>query len=86
MTCDMLSQRGGYMKTVPYTTSTGIKIGCRYGEGGKRAPIDDADMIFIQEALLATPEYARQSRQARLINLISMVAFLLITFGAFLFS
>lgn len=74
------------MKTVPYTTSTGIKIGCRYGEGGKRAPIDDADMIFIQEALLATPEYARQSRKARLVNLISMFAFLLITFGAFLFS
>jgi hypothetical protein len=86
MTCDMLTPRGGYMKTVPYTTSTGIRIGCRYGEYGNRAPIDDPDMLFLQESLLATPEYARQVRQARLVQMISMIVFLSITFGAFLFS
>jgi hypothetical protein len=74
------------MKTVPYTTSTGIKIGCRYGEYGKVAPIDDPDMIFIQEALLATPEYARQVRQERLAIMVGMAAFLLITFWTLLFS
>ena len=74
------------MKTVPYTTSTGIRIGCRHGEYGRVAPIDDPDMIFIQEALLATPEYARQVRQERLAIMVGMAAFLLITFWALLFS
>ena len=74
------------MKNVPYTTSTGIKIGYRYGEQGKRMPIDDPDMIFIQEALLATPEYARAVRQTRLVHAVSLIVCLVITFGIFLFS
>lgn len=48
---------------VPYTTKTGIKIGCRYMEQGKRAPIDDLDMQKIQLALLATPNYIKSKRK-----------------------
>lgn len=48
---------------VPYTTKTGIKIGCRYMEQGKRAPIDDLDMQRIQLALLATPNYISSKRK-----------------------
>lgn len=69
------------MKTVPYTTSTGIKIGSRYGEYGKRAPIDDKDMIFIQEALLATPEYAFSMRMNRLAIRTSIVALFFVIVG-----
>ena len=47
---------------VPYTTSTGIKIGCRYMENGRVEPIDDPDMLFLQEALLATPNYISTRR------------------------
>lgn len=47
---------------VPYTTKTGIKIGCRYREYGTVMPIEDRDMQRIQEALLATPNYIRSKR------------------------
>jgi hypothetical protein len=82
----MLSQRGGYMKTVPYTTSTGIKIGCRYGEQGKRAPINDRDMILIQEALLATPEYIRQKHIYNTSVAFSILGLLILVLGVFLTS
>lgn len=48
---------------VPYTTSTGIQIGIRYMEQGKRAPIDDPDMQYLQMALLATPSYITSKRK-----------------------
>jgi hypothetical protein len=48
---------------VPYTTSTGIQIGIRYMEQGKRAPIDDPDMQYLQMALLATPNYISSKRR-----------------------
>jgi hypothetical protein len=46
----------------PYTTSTGIQIGVRYLERGTVAPIDDPDMLLLQEALLATPNYISTKR------------------------
>jgi hypothetical protein len=46
----------------PYTTSTGIQIGIRYLERSVVAPIDDPDMLFLQEALLATPNYISTKR------------------------
>lgn len=51
---------------VPYTTSTGIKIGIRYLERSKVAPIDDPDMQYLQEALLATPNYISSKRKYQL--------------------
>jgi hypothetical protein len=48
------------MKTVPYTTSTGVQIGCRYNESPKPMPIDDEDMIFIQSLFVHSPEWHRQ--------------------------
>jgi hypothetical protein len=47
---------------VPYTTSTGIQIGCRYMENGRVEPIDEPDMLLLQEALLATPNYISTKR------------------------
>jgi hypothetical protein len=46
----------------PYTTSTGIQIGIRYLERSVVAPIDDPDMVLLQEALLATPNYISTKR------------------------
>ena len=47
---------------VPYTTSTGIQIGARYVERSIVAEIDDPDMLLLQEALLATPNYISTRR------------------------
>ena len=44
------------MKNIPYTTSTGIKIGSRWNEAPKPMPIDDPDMIKIQGWLIQSPE------------------------------
>jgi hypothetical protein len=48
------------MKTVPYTTSTGIQIGCRYNESPKPMPIEDEDMVYIQSVLICSPKWHRQ--------------------------
>jgi hypothetical protein len=74
------------MKTVPYTTSTGIKIGLRWNESPKPMAIDDKDMIRIQEAMLATPEYARSKRMYNLTTVLSTLAAALFVFGYFLFN
>jgi len=50
------------MEHTPYTTSTGIQIGIRYLERSVVAPIDDSDMLLVQEALLATPNYISTKR------------------------
>jgi len=50
------------MKHTPYTTPAGLQIGSRYQENGITAPIEDPDMIRIQEALLATPDYIRSTK------------------------
>jgi len=55
------------MRTVPYTTSTGIQIGCRYNESPKPMPIDDEDMIYIQSLFIFPPEWHRQRNLERLV-------------------
>jgi hypothetical protein len=54
------------MRTTPYTTSTGVQIGCRYNESPKPMPIDDEDMIYIQTLFIHTPEWHRQRNLERL--------------------
>jgi hypothetical protein len=56
---------------VPYTTSTGIQIGIRYLERSKIAEIDDPDMIVLQEALLATPNYISTRRLHNIVMCLS---------------
>jgi len=70
---------------VPYTTKTGIKIGIRYRENGNRMAIDDPDMLFIQEALLATPQYRKAKRMEKLVLRTSMAVLLLTVFYGLLF-
>lgn len=55
------------MKTTPYTTSTGVQIGCRYKESPKPMPIDDEDMIYIQSLFIHPPEWHRQRNVERLV-------------------
>ena len=71
--------------TVPYTTKTGIKMGSRYQEDGNRTRIDDPDMLFLQEALLSTPQYRRAKRIEALIIRFSMAVFIFAIFYGFLF-
>lgn len=60
------------MKNIPYTTSTGIKIGSRWNESPKPMPIDDPDMIKIQGWLIQSPEW---HRQRNLDSLVTKVCF-----------
>ena len=70
---------------VPYTTKTGIKMGSRYQEDGNRTRIDDPDMLFLQEALLSTPQYRRAKRIEALTMRVSMAVFVFAVFYGFLF-
>ena len=54
------------MRTTPYTTSTGVQIGCRYNESPKPMPIDDEDMIYIQTLFIHTPKWHRQRNLERM--------------------
>ena len=60
---------------VPYTTSTGIQIGVRYLERSKVAELDDPDMLFLQEALLATPNYISTRRLHNIVMCLSIAVF-----------
>lgn len=71
---------------VPYTTSTGIKIGSRYMEKGRVAPLTDRDMQRIQEALLATPNYIKTKRRYELTIAFSFMALVGTIVCTFLFS
>lgn len=71
---------------VPYTTKTGIKIGCRYGEKGSVAPLTDPDMQYIQEALLATPNYIKSKQRHNLTVFLSTAIAAVVVLGMFLFS
>lgn len=51
---------------VPYTTSTGVKIGSRYQENGIISVIDDPDMLYLQTALLATPQQIKENKLERI--------------------
>ena len=71
---------------VPYTTSTGIKIGSRYMENGRVSPLDDPDMQRIQLALLATPNYLKTKRRYELTIALSAMTLVLTFVGAYWFS
>jgi hypothetical protein len=66
------------MKTIPYTTKTGVKIGSRYNESPKPMPIDDPDMEFIQELFIHSGKWHRQKAIAKLITNVSTGIALLI--------
>lgn len=70
----------------PYTTSTGIKIGLRYMEQGKRAPIDDPDMQYLQLALLATPNYIKSKRLYERVLVASIITLVFALVGSFVGS
>jgi hypothetical protein len=55
------------MKTIPYTTSTGVKIGSRWNESPKPMPIDDPDMEIIQTWFIHTPQWHKARRIERLV-------------------
>jgi len=70
------------MKTVPYTTKTGIQIGCRYNESPKPMPIEDEDMVYIQSLFIHPPEWHRQRNVERLTLIVctSAVVFISVVF------
>jgi hypothetical protein len=70
---------------VPLTTKTGIKMGSRYLENGNRTQIDDPDMLFLQEALLSTPQYRRAKRIEAWVIRLSVAGLVFIAFYSFLF-
>ena len=73
------------MKTVPYTTSTGVQIGCRYNESPKPMPIEDEDMLHIQSVLICPPKWHRQ-RNIERTTVIVCTAFAAIICIAFLMA
>jgi hypothetical protein len=73
------------MRTTPYTTSTGVQIGCRYNESPKPMPIDDEDMIYIQTLFIHSPEWHRQRNLERL-TLIVCTGFVVFVAIAFLMA
>ena len=70
---------------VPLTTKTGIKMGSRYLENGNTMPIEDPDMLFLQEALLSTPQYRRAKRIEAWVIRLSVAGLVFIAFYSFLF-
>ena len=73
------------MKTIPYTTSKGVQIGCRHNESPKPMPIDDEDMIYIQTLFIHPPEWHRQRNVERLV-LIVCTGFLMFVGTVFLMT
>ena len=72
------------MKQVPYTTSTGIKIGYRWNESPKPMPIDDPDMIAIQGWLIQSPDWHRARNLDRIVTRFCFgVAFLILIAALF---
>ena len=71
---------------VPYTTSTGVQIGLRYNESPKPMPITDHDMLYLQEALLATPDYIHSKHLYNLTLAFSLLGALFLSFSCLLFS
>ena len=57
------------MRNIPYTTSTGVKIGSRWNESPKPMPIDDPDMITIQGWLIHSDEWHRQRNISRIVTI-----------------
>ena len=73
------------MRTTPYTTSTGVQIGCRYNESPKPMPIDDTDMIYIQTLFIHPPKWHRQRNLERM-TLIACTGFVVFVALAFLMA
>lgn len=72
------------MKNIPYTTSTGIKIGSRWNESPKPMPIDDPDMLKIQGWLIQSPEWHRQRNLDSLVGKICFgIAFAILIVAVF---
>jgi len=71
---------------VPYTTSTGIQIGIRYLERSKVAELDDPDMLFLQEALLATPNYISTRRLHNIVMCLSGAVFVVVLAAAIIIN
>lgn len=66
------------MKEVPFTTSTGIKMGSRWNESPKPMPIDDPDMELIQGLFIHSGKWHRQRNIEKLVVRISMFVLLII--------
>jgi hypothetical protein len=69
------------MRNIPYTTSTGVKIGSRWNESPKPMPIDDPDMIIIQGWFIHTPEWHRSRRMERTVAYFCLAIAVLIMFA-----
>lgn len=65
------------MRNVPYTTSTGVKIGSRWNESPKPMPIEDQDMITIQGWFIQKPEWHKARKVDRIVT-IAFTAFAII--------
>lgn len=70
------------MRNIPYTTSTGIKIGYRWNESPKPMPIDDPDMIAIQGWLIQSPDWHRARSIDSIFTKICVSIGLIIIFAA----
>ena len=55
------------MRNIPYTTSTGVKIGSRYNEFPKPMEIDDPDMILLQGWLICPPKWHKARKVERIV-------------------
>jgi hypothetical protein len=66
------------MKNVPYTTSTGVKIGSRYNESPKPMPINDPDMEFIQGVFIHSGKWHRQKAIEKLVTQVSAIVLLIV--------
>ena len=66
------------MKPIPYTTSTGVRIGSRYNELPKPMPIDDPDMEMIQGLFICSDKWHRQRKIERYAYVISTTTALVI--------
>jgi hypothetical protein len=74
------------MKQVPYTTSTGVKIGSRHNESPKPMPIDDPDMETIQGWFILPPELHRQRKIEKIVLRLSILFVLVILLSSLMVS
>jgi hypothetical protein len=66
------------MRTIPYTTSTGVKIGSRWNESPKPMPIDDPDMVTIQGWFIHKPEWHRSRHLEKIVVVVCTTIAMLI--------
>jgi hypothetical protein len=68
----------------PYTTKSGLKIGSRFRENGNTMPIEDKDMLLLQEALIC-PNAKKQEVKDDLLVKICITAILFLMFYKLIF-